>query len=179
MFDLLIFLLVIHSSFYIWSMFDLLLRTKGSKSGWLWRWILGMVNSEDMNNAITPPASATMPLSAMVDAFEELAKRAKGRKNGSTGEEKLRLDNFCEACFLPSVLFNCLGLAFKFAELEYVAKVRFPFSPLESMCLFSYWCSFNGLMYENPLRIWSEEKLTFRLWLWFLTKNRWSKYTIW
>ncbi|KAF7808897.1 ACD11-like protein [Senna tora] len=65
-----------------------------------------------------------MPLSAMADAFEELARMIKSRKNGSTGEEKLRLDTFCEACFLSSVLFNCLGLAFKFAEQEYVAKLR-------------------------------------------------------
>ncbi|KAI4386465.1 hypothetical protein MLD38_004396 [Melastoma candidum] len=34
------------------------------------------------------------------------------------------LVTFCEACSLVSVLFSCLGLAFKFAELEYVAKLQ-------------------------------------------------------
>ncbi|KAK9903805.1 hypothetical protein M0R45_000915 [Rubus argutus] len=34
------------------------------------------------------------------------------------------LDTFCEACSLVSILFSCLGLAFKFAEMEYVSKVN-------------------------------------------------------
>ncbi|XP_043716980.1 ACD11 homolog protein-like [Telopea speciosissima] len=58
------------------------------------------------------------PLSFIADAFEELAKIV------STSSEDLRLVPFSDACSLVSVLFGCLGIAFKFAELEYVAKVR-------------------------------------------------------
>ncbi|XP_010444898.2 PREDICTED: ACD11 homolog protein [Camelina sativa] len=36
----------------------------------------------------------------------------------------MRLDDFCSACSHVPVLFNCLGFAFKFAEMEYVAKVK-------------------------------------------------------
>lgn len=67
------------------------------------------------------------PLSGIADAFEELAEFIQSRK---AGEEELRLDRFCEACSLVSVLFGCLGLAFKFAELEYVAKVHADTFPL-------------------------------------------------
>lgn len=59
------------------------------------------------------------PLSAIAEAFEKLSKRVKERNNGND----IRLDTFCEAASLVSVLFRSLGLAFKFAELEYVAKV--------------------------------------------------------
>ncbi|GAU14846.1 hypothetical protein TSUD_50580 [Trifolium subterraneum] len=62
------------------------------------------------------------PLSAITEAFEGLSEKVKGIKNGST--EHLRLDNFCEIASLVSVLFRCLGLAFKFAEMEYVAKLH-------------------------------------------------------
>lgn len=58
------------------------------------------------------------PLSAIVEAFEYLADTVKN------GDEELCLKAFCDACALVSVLFNSLGLAFKFAELEYCAKVR-------------------------------------------------------
>ncbi|XP_043712863.1 ACD11 homolog protein-like [Telopea speciosissima] len=58
------------------------------------------------------------PLSVIAEAFEELAKTV------SINSEDLRLVPFCDACSLVSVLFGCLGFAFKFAELEYVAKVR-------------------------------------------------------
>ncbi|KAB1218617.1 hypothetical protein CJ030_MR3G026497 [Morella rubra] len=64
---------------------------------------------------------ATMtPLSAVVEAFEEMAKLLKSRKE----DQQLRLDTFCEACSLVSVFFGCLGLAFKFAESEYLSKIR-------------------------------------------------------
>ncbi|XP_057543172.1 ACD11 homolog protein [Amaranthus tricolor] len=58
------------------------------------------------------------PLSSIAEAFEDLAHIIKH------GEQELRLNAFCDACALVSVLFNSLGLAFKFAELEYCAKVR-------------------------------------------------------
>ena len=64
-------------------------------------------------------AAALTPLAAMAEAFEELAKLLKERNN----EEALRLVPFCDACALVSVLFGCLGFAFKFAELEYISKV--------------------------------------------------------
>lgn len=84
---------------------------------------LAVVPLEAMN-AVRPASSP--PLSAMADAFEELAKRIKTNKKNN-GQEKICLDTFCETCYHPSVLFNCLGLAFKFAEHEYVGKVCFPF----------------------------------------------------
>jgi len=55
------------------------------------------------------------PLSAIAETFEELSKR--------NNANEIRLDTFCQAASLVSVLFRSLGLAFKFAELEYVAKV--------------------------------------------------------
>ncbi|KMT08289.1 hypothetical protein BVRB_6g142140 [Beta vulgaris subsp. vulgaris] len=58
------------------------------------------------------------PLSAIAEAFEDLADTVQNSK------DELRLLAFCDACALVSILFNSLGLAFKFAELEYCAKVR-------------------------------------------------------
>ncbi|XP_022726121.1 ACD11 homolog protein-like [Durio zibethinus] len=60
------------------------------------------------------------PLSAIAQAFEELSEFLGCQMK----DEELRLDTFSDACSLVSVLFSCLGLAFKFAEMEYVAKVR-------------------------------------------------------
>ncbi|KAL6566395.1 hypothetical protein OROGR_002010 [Orobanche gracilis] len=59
------------------------------------------------------------PMSAVADAFEELSALLKARDCGYD----LDLKTFCNACSLVSILFGCLGLAFKFAELEYVSKV--------------------------------------------------------
>lgn len=60
------------------------------------------------------------PLSAIAEAFEDLADTVQNSK------DELRLLAFCDACALVSILFNSLGLAFKFAELEYCAKVLVP-----------------------------------------------------
>ncbi|KAL5722159.1 hypothetical protein ACHQM5_005714 [Ranunculus cassubicifolius] len=60
------------------------------------------------------------PLPYIANAFEDLSKFLQGKHI----EEDLRLGPFTDACSLVSVLFNCLGIAFKFAEMEYVAKVR-------------------------------------------------------
>lgn len=68
------------------------------------------------------------PLSAVVEAFEELARIIE------SGPKDLRLAQFSDACSLVSVLFGCLGIAFKFAELEYVAKVWFH-NHMHSTCL--------------------------------------------
>lgn len=59
------------------------------------------------------------PLSAMADAFEELSAVVKAKGF----DDDLDLKTFCDACSLVSVLFGTLGIAFKFAELEYVSKV--------------------------------------------------------
>ena len=76
---------------------------------------------------------AATPLSAVAEAFEELARIVKD------GNGELRLSTFCDACSLVSVLFSCLGIAFRFAELEYVSKVR-PFQTLPSPFLFFNTC---------------------------------------
>ncbi|KAK6921756.1 Glycolipid transfer protein domain [Dillenia turbinata] len=60
----------------------------------------------------------TNPLSSIVEAFEELSKLLQGSTND------IRLADLCDACSLVSVLFSSLGIAFKFAELEYVSKVQ-------------------------------------------------------
>lgn len=78
----------------------------------------------------TAKAKAKTPLSSVAEAFEELSefvrsqtrngKRTDGNKNDKV---ELELETFLGACSLVSVLFSSLGLAFKFAECEYVAKV--------------------------------------------------------
>lgn len=65
------------------------------------------------------------PLSVVANAFEELARSIE------SGSRDLQLAQFSAACSLVSVLFGCLGMAFKFAEIEYVAKVC---SFLSSLC---------------------------------------------
>jgi hypothetical protein len=64
------------------------------------------------------------PLTAVAEAFEELA-----RGMEADGGE-LRLAPFSDSCALVSVLFSSLGMAFRFAEIEYVTKV----SALRSRC---------------------------------------------
>ncbi|KAL1553562.1 ACD11 protein-like [Salvia divinorum] len=59
------------------------------------------------------------PLSAVAGAFEDLCATV----NAGSFDGDLDLKSFCDACSLVSVLFTCLGTAFKFAELEYCAKV--------------------------------------------------------
>lgn len=62
------------------------------------------------------------PLSAMADAFEDLS--ATLNAAGFNGD--LDLKSFCDACSHVSILFGCLGAAFKFAEFEYCSKVSLP-----------------------------------------------------
>lgn len=70
------------------------------------------------------------PLSIITEAFEDLADLLKPpREIGDDDDDSidgLRLDAFCSACTHVSVLFNCLGFAFKFAEMEYLSKVQNP-----------------------------------------------------
>ncbi|KAL1828901.1 ACD11 homolog protein [Daucus carota subsp. sativus] len=61
------------------------------------------------------------PLSKIACSFEELSEIV---KSSLDSDYDLRLKPFCEACTLVSILFGCLGIAFKFAEMEYTAKVR-------------------------------------------------------
>lgn len=79
---------------------------------------------DDMAERSKDAATSSTPLSGIVEAFEELTKILNSRKV-SGSQEGLRLDTFCQACSLVSILFSCLGLAFKFAEMEYVSKVPF------------------------------------------------------
>ncbi|KAA8529181.1 hypothetical protein F0562_034020 [Nyssa sinensis] len=75
----------------------------------------------------TPPERLSLPLP---DAFEELSQLVK-----STGSDDLCLKPFCDASSLVSVLFGYLGIAFKFAELEYVSKLLlFKRSSFNSLC---------------------------------------------
>jgi hypothetical protein len=57
------------------------------------------------------------PLTAVAEAFEELV-----RGMDADGGE-LRVAPFSDTCALVSVLFSSLGMAFRFAEMEYVTKV--------------------------------------------------------
>ncbi|KAH7833269.1 hypothetical protein Vadar_004699 [Vaccinium darrowii] len=67
----------------------------------------------------------TTPLSAIAEAFEELSQSVNVYNNkNNMRTDGLRLKPFCDACSLVSVLFGCLGIAFKFAEYEYCSKVR-------------------------------------------------------
>lgn len=78
--------------------------------------------SEQMCDAAAAVVAARQgmeqPLTAVAEAFEELA-----RGMEADGGE-LRLAPFGDTCALVSVLFNSLGIAFKFAESEYVTKVN-------------------------------------------------------
>ncbi|XP_072991629.1 ACD11 homolog protein [Typha latifolia] len=75
--------------------------------------------SSSRSDSSTESEAAT-PLTAVAEAFEELARSIEA----GGGAEDLRLAPFGDACSLVSVLFGFLGIAFKFAEMEYVAKVH-------------------------------------------------------
>lgn len=59
-----------------------------------------------------------MPLRQIAVAFEELALALK------SGNGDIQLVPFCRACSRVSVLFGCLGIAFKFAEKDFVDKIQ-------------------------------------------------------
>ncbi|KAG8639101.1 hypothetical protein MANES_14G101000v8 [Manihot esculenta] len=84
-----------------------------------------VLQDSSITAAAEPNASGQTPLSAIVDAFEDLAKLLKSitDQDNDVDRGELQLDVFCDSCSPVSVLFSCLGLAFKFAESEYVAKV--------------------------------------------------------
>ncbi|KAJ3670005.1 hypothetical protein LUZ60_010329 [Juncus effusus] len=58
------------------------------------------------------------PLRKIAAAFEPLADAA------AIPSSAMEVGAFSEACAHVSVLFGCLGIAFKFAEMDYVAKVN-------------------------------------------------------
>jgi hypothetical protein len=78
-------------------------------------------DSDAQQQAFRDAVEQETALSGIAEAFEELSMFLK--VNGSDRCD-LGLKPLCEACALVSVLFGCLGIAFKFAELEYVSKVN-------------------------------------------------------
>ncbi|CAK9142869.1 unnamed protein product [Ilex paraguariensis] len=66
------------------------------------------------------PEDELKPLPKIADAFKELANTIHSQ---TPDHAQLELGPFSSACSLVSPLFRCLGIAFKFAELDYVAKV--------------------------------------------------------
>ncbi|KAK4857466.1 hypothetical protein QYF36_001120 [Acer negundo] len=60
------------------------------------------------------------PLRKIADAFKEL----EATVNSQTPGADVEVAPFSRACSLVSPLIGCLGIAFKFAEMDYVAKVH-------------------------------------------------------
>jgi|UniRef100_A0A2N9IHS0 HAMP domain-containing protein len=60
------------------------------------------------------------PLRKISEAFKEL----EATVNSQTPDIEVEVAPFSRACSLISPLFGCLGIAFKFAEIDYVAKVK-------------------------------------------------------
>jgi hypothetical protein len=60
------------------------------------------------------------PLRKISEAFKEL----EATVNSQTPDIEVEVAPFSRACSLISPLFGCLGIAFKFAEIDYVAKVQ-------------------------------------------------------
>jgi hypothetical protein len=82
-----------------------------------------------------PPPRTTMgsneadkPLRRIGASFEELAAVAKQQQQPVA----MSAGDFSRACSHVSVLFGCLGIAFKFAEMDYVAKASRRCSPSPS-----------------------------------------------
>lgn len=64
------------------------------------------------------------PLRKISLAFNEIATSITSHhQNPNHHHLDLELASFSHACSLVSPLFRCLGIAFKFAEMDYVAKV--------------------------------------------------------
>lgn len=107
--------------------------------------ILGVKRSGSgvMDGMAMAESTSTPPLTSIVEAFEELAKFLQTQQQQQ--QQRLSLDTFCQASSLVSILFSCLGLAFKFAEMEYVSKVPFlssihllTFQIQSKLCVFFY-----------------------------------------
>ncbi|KAF7133288.1 hypothetical protein RHSIM_Rhsim09G0132700 [Rhododendron simsii] len=61
-------------------------------------------------------------LTKMVEAFNELADDV----NSPSTPPRLSLSKFCSACRLLSPLIRCMGIAFRFADIEFSAKAICP-----------------------------------------------------
>jgi hypothetical protein len=72
-------------------------------------------------------SQADKPLRRIAVSFEELAAVAKQQP-----AVPMDAGAFSRACSNVSVLFGCLGIAFKFAEMDYVAKARILLLPVSS-----------------------------------------------
>ncbi|KAH0932662.1 hypothetical protein HID58_009779 [Brassica napus] len=62
-------------------------------------------------------SNAERPLRKISTAFKELAATV------SSPSPEVSVAQFSHACSLVSPLFGCLGIAFKFAQMDYVAKI--------------------------------------------------------
>lgn len=82
------------------------------------RWLQIMGEETPSDPTLEVGAAAARPLALVAAAFEDLSRMIDG-----DGPCDLRLAPFYSACSLVTVLFGCLGFAFKFAELEYASKV--------------------------------------------------------
>lgn len=94
--------------------------TRSLRSGSIRRGGGGIGNTMGDDDYFEDAASNGTPLYAIAEAFEELSNLLESRRGGNFD---LDLKSFCDASSLVSVLFGCLGIAFKFAEMEYAAKV--------------------------------------------------------
>ncbi|KAI7734607.1 hypothetical protein M8C21_025402 [Ambrosia artemisiifolia] len=64
------------------------------------------------------------PLRKISEAFNTIANTINSQHQNPNQLPELELASFSRACSLVSPLFRCLGIAFKFAEMDYVAKVN-------------------------------------------------------
>jgi hypothetical protein len=73
------------------------------------------------------------PLKKIAEAFKELEATIKSQT------QEVEVAPFSHACSLVSPLFGCLGIAFKFAEMDYVAKVNHSFLSIsKNPCFFLF-----------------------------------------
>lgn len=96
-------------------------------------------------------SDAGRPLRKISTAFKELAAAV------NSPSQDVPVGQFSHACSLVSPLFGCLGIAFKFAEMDYVAKVWLSSSSiLESSGCFEFENHREILIYGSDLRVeWS------------------------
>lgn len=91
-------------------------------------------------------AEEERPLRKISEAFEGLAATV----NSQSETVEVEMAPFSQACSLVSPLFGCLGIAFKFAEMDYVSKVlffllptkKFKKNPRIHVLKFNFWSGF-------------------------------------
>ena len=71
-------------------------------------------------------ANSGRPLKDIAEAFSGLATDVQTASSSDDPAKALQVIKFANACDRISVLFGCLGIAFKFAEKDYVSKVCTP-----------------------------------------------------